>query len=114
MTDLKSQLAQWLSAGLARVAPGHSPPIALERPKQAQYGDYSSNVALQLAKTLKRKPHELAAALIAALEPSQRVARVEMAGAGFINVFLSDTARREVIARILDQRDAFGTVAAAK
>ena len=91
-----------------------SPPIALERPKQAQYGDYSSNVALQLAKTLKRNPRELAAALIAALEPSQRVARVEMAGAGFINVFLSDGARREVIARILDQRDAFGSVATAE
>ncbi len=114
MTDLKSQLAEWLSAGLARVAPGCAPQIALERPKQPQYGDYSSNVALQLAKTLKRNPRELAAALIAALEPSPRVARVEMAGAGFINVFLSDTARREVIARILDQRDAFGTVAAAE
>ena len=114
MTDLKSQLAEWLSAGLARIAPGNGTQIALERPKQAQYGDYSSNVALQLAKTLKRNPRELAAALIAALEPSQRVARVEMAGAGFINVFLSDSARREVIARILDQRDAFGSVAAAK
>ena len=114
MTDLKSQLAEWLSAGLARVAPGCAPQIALERPKQPQYGDYSSNVALQLAKTLKRNPRELAAALIAALEPSPRVARVERAGAGFINVFLSDSARREVIARILDQGDAFGSVAAAE
>ena len=114
MTDLKSQLAEWLSAGLARVAPECAPQIALERPKQPQYGDYSSNVALQLAKTLKRNPRELAAALIAALEPSPRVARVERAGAGFINVFLSDSARREVIARILDQGDAFGSVAAAE
>jgi arginyl-tRNA synthetase len=114
LTDFKSQLAEWLSAGLARVAPGHAPQIALERPKQAQYGDYSSNVALQLAKTLKRNPRELAAALIEALEPSPWVARVEMAGAGFINLFLSDTARREVIARILDQRDGFGRVAAAQ
>jgi arginyl-tRNA synthetase len=114
LTDLKPQLAEWLSAGLARVAPGHAPQITLERPKQAQYGDYSSNVALQLAKTLKRNPRELAEALITALEPSPRVARVEMAGAGFINVFLSDTARREVIARILDQRDAFGSVAGAE
>jgi arginyl-tRNA synthetase len=114
LTDLKPQLAEWLSAGLARVAPGHAPQITLERPKQAQYGDYSSNVALQLAKSLKRNPRELAAALIAALEPSPRVARVEVAGAGFINVFLSDAARREVIARILDQRDAFGSVAGAE
>ncbi len=115
MTDLKSQLAEWLSAGLARVAPGHAPQaIALERPKQPQYGDYSSNVALQLAKALKRNPRELAAALIKVLEPSPWVERIEIAGAGFINLFLSDTARHEVIARILDQRDAFGSVATAQ
>ena len=115
MTDLKSELAEWLSAGLARVAPEHVPPaISLERPKQAQYGDYSSNVALQLAKALKRNPRELAQALIAVLEPSPSVERVEVAGAGFINVFLSHAARRAVVTRILDQADTFGSVAAAQ
>src|SRR5450432_4266080 len=90
LTDLKSQLAQWLSAGLARIAPEHVPStILLERPKQAQYGDYSSNVALQLSKALKRNPRELAAALIAVLETTPLVARTEVAGAGFINVFVS-------------------------
>ncbi len=112
MTNLKSQLAQWLSAGLARVAPEHVPPtISLERPKQAQYGDYSSNVALQLSKALKRNPRELAASLIGALAPTPLVARAEVAGAGFINVFVSDAARRDVVNRILDQRDAYGSVA---
>jgi len=105
LTDLKPQLAEWLSAGLARVAPGHAPQITLERPKQAQYGDYSSNVALQLAKTLKRNPRELAAALIASLEPLPQIARVETAGAGFINIFLTDSARREGAAAIV-HRDA--------
>jgi arginyl-tRNA synthetase len=115
LTDLKSQLSRWLSAGLARVAPGHAPqPIALERPKQSQYGDYSSNVALQLAKELKRNPRELAGALIGLLDPSPWVERVEIAGAGFINVFLSGAARQEVITRILDQGDAFGSVATAQ
>ena len=115
MTDLKLQLAHWLSAGLARVAPGHAPQtISLERPKQAQYGDYSSNLALQLAKTLKRNPRDLASALIAALEPSPSVDRVEVAGAGFINVFLSSVARRDVVSRILEQGDTFGSVAAAR
>jgi arginyl-tRNA synthetase len=115
LTDLKTQLGAWLSAGLARVAPGHAPqPIALERPKQAQYGDYSSNVALQLAKALKRNPRDLAAALIGLLEPSPWVERVEIAGAGFINVFLSNQARHGVVARILDHRDAFGSVAAVR
>jgi arginyl-tRNA synthetase len=112
LTDLKSQLGAWLSAGLARVAPGHTQVIGLERPKQAQFGDYSSNVALQLAKSLKRNPRELAAELIRVLGPSPWVERVEMAGAGFINLFLSDAARQGVVARILDERDAFGAVVA--
>ncbi len=114
MTDLKSQLGEWLSAGLARIAPGHTPqPIGLERPKLPQYGDYSSNVALQLAKALKRNPRELASALIGVLGPSPWVARVEVAGAGFINLFLSDAARQGVVTRVLDEREAFGNATAA-
>jgi arginyl-tRNA synthetase len=109
LPDLKSQLGEWLQAGLARIAPGHAEAIAtLERPKHAQYGDYATNVALQLAKTLKRQPRELAAALIGALEPSPLVDRAEVAGAGFVNLYLSPVARRAVIATIMNDGDRFG------
>lgn len=98
-----------LAAGLARVAPGRAPAaIVLERPKQAQHGDYSTNAALQLARTLKRNPRELAAALVAALDRSPLLARAEVAGAGFVNLFVCDAARQAVVARILDQRDRYG------
>lgn len=114
MTDLKSHLGEWLSSGLARVAPGHPPqPIGLERPKLARYGDYSSNVALQLAKALKRNPRELASDLVGVLGPSPWIARVEIAGAGFVNLFLSDAARQGVVARVLEQREEFGRATAA-
>ena len=80
---------RWLAEGIARVAPGAAPPaIVLERPKQAQHGDYATNVALQLAKALKRNPRELAADLVAALPRSPLLARAEVAGAGFINLFV--------------------------
>jgi arginyl-tRNA synthetase len=109
LTDLKPQLLQWLSAGLGRVAPDYRPEsIALERPKQSRYGDYSSNIALQLAKTLKRNPRELAASLVAALGESPWVERAEVAGAGFINIFLSGAARRAVVTKILEEGDAYG------
>ena len=109
MTDLKSQLVEWLSAGLGRVAPDYRPEhFALERPKQGRHGDYSSNIALQLAKTLKRNPRELAASLVAALGESPWVERAEVAGAGFINIFLSGPARRAVVTRILEQGNAYG------
>jgi arginyl-tRNA synthetase len=99
-----------LAEGIARVAPGAAPPaIVLERPKQARHGDYSTNAALQLAKALRRNPRELAADLVAALPRSPLLARAEVAGAGFVNLFVSDAARQSVVARILDQGDRYGS-----
>jgi arginyl-tRNA synthetase len=109
LTDLKPQLLRWLCAGLDRIAPGDRPEsLALERPKDARHGDYSSNIALQLAKTLKRNPRELAASLVSALDPSPLVERAEVAGAGFINIFLSGAARRAVVSKVLEEGNAFG------
>jgi len=109
VTDLRRQLEHWLAQGLAAVAPERAgTPIVVERPKQAAHGDYATNVALQHAKALKRNPRELAQALIAALPRSDRVAKIEIAGAGFINLFLTPSARAAVVARILEEREHYG------
>lgn len=109
MIDPRALLADSLRAAIARVAPGVTPPaLALERPKLARHGDYASNAALQLGKALKRNPRELAAAIAAALAPSPWLDRVEVAGAGFINVFLSPAARQAIVARILEQGERYG------
>jgi arginyl-tRNA synthetase len=109
VTDVKSSIAAWLATGLSRIAPGQVPAtFVLERSKQAQHGDYATSGALQLAKILKQNPRELAARLIAALEPSLLVDRAEVAGAGFVNVFLSGPARRSVVTRIFAEGDRFG------
>jgi len=114
LTDPRSRLTESLQAAIACVAPGQSlPALPLERPKQAQHGDYASNAALQLGKALKRNPRELAGAIAAAIEPSPWLDRVEVAGAGFINLFLSPTARQAIVARILDEADRFGRSAVA-
>ena len=99
-----------LAEGIARVAPGAAPPaIVLERPKQAKHGDYSTNAALQLAKALKRNPRDLAADLVTALPRSPLLERAEVAGAGFVNLFVSDAARQSVVARVLDEGDRYGS-----
>jgi len=109
LTDLRSELVACLQEAIARIAPQETlPALPLERPKQAQHGDYASNAALQLAKTLKRNPREIAAAIAAALEASPLLDRVEVAGAGFINLFVSAAARQQVVARILDEADRYG------
>jgi arginyl-tRNA synthetase len=110
LIEPRPQIADCLLAALARVVPGQAiPAVALERPKQEAHGDYSCNVALQLAKTLKRNPRDLAAAVVAALEPMALIERVEVAGAGFINVFLAPAARRAVVAQILHVGDRYGS-----
>lgn len=114
MTDPRSQLADSLRAAIERVAPGAVvSDLSLERPKQAQHGDYASNAALQLGKALKRNPRELAAAIVTAIEPSPWLEHAEVAGAGFINLFLSPSARQSIVARVLDQGDRYGRAEAA-
>jgi len=109
MTDLRTQLESWLALGLAAVAPDRAgAPVVLERPKQPEHGDFASNVALQHAKALKRNPREFAAQLVAALPRCEWVAKIDIAGAGFINVFVTPAARQAVVARILTAPDRYG------
>ena len=107
--DSKTQLADLLRAALLSVAPEQADtPINLERPKQAGHGDFASNLALQLAKPLKRNPRELAGLLLAELPASPLVAKAEVAGAGFINFTLASDAKTAVVQRVLEQGEAFG------
>lgn len=109
VTDPRSQLAQLLAGALAEALPEqHGAAIVLERPKQAGHGDYASNLALQLAKPLKRNPRDIAQALVRALPSSPLLAKAEVAGAGFINFFLAPAARQRVVTDILTQRELFG------
>ena len=110
MTDPKTELERALSAAVGTVLPAcAATPITLERPKQAAHGDYASNVALALAKPAQRNPRQLAEALVAALPQSTLVERIDIAGAGFINIKLAPAARQSIVARVLAERDAFGT-----
>jgi arginyl-tRNA synthetase len=110
-TDLKSHLAGLFTTALEVVAPeATDTPVVLERPKSAAHGDYACNVAMQLARRLKRNPRELAQRVIEQLPNSPWVERAEIAGAGFINLFLRPEARREVIRSVLAAGDAFGRI----
>ena len=108
--DVKTHLAALLQSALEAVAPGSAAAVALERPKVAEHGDFSCNLALQLAKPLKRNPREVAQALVSALPASPVMERAEIAGAGFINLFLRPDAKREVVRRVLGQGDEYGRV----
>ncbi len=80
----------------------------VERSRQASHGDYACNLAMQLAKPLRKPPREIAQALIAALPASDVVAKVEIAGAGFINVFITAAAKQAVVKAVLQSADGYG------
>jgi len=111
--DPKTLLERILSKGLAQVAPDSAGiQVQLERPRNPEHGDYSCNVAMQLARALQRKPREIAQQLMDAVQrevaASAAFAPLEVAGAGFINARLSPLARAAVVHRVLADGAEFG------
>ncbi len=102
ITDLLLQAAKTLVEDTANLS------IVLERPKSADHGDFATNIAMQLAKPLRQNPRAIAESLINALPPSTSIAKVEIAGAGFINFFLNTNTKQTVIKQILTSGDAYG------
>ena len=110
-SDLRSHVLGLLQSALAIVAPELSgTSVILERPKIAGHGDFASGLALQLARTLKKNPRDVAAARVKALPPSDVVHSVEVAGAGFVNFRLTPGAKQGVVSRVLSQGAAYGRI----
>ena len=82
--------------------------IQLDRPKSIEHGDFSTNLAMMLAKPLKKNPRELAALIIEKLPHSPFIEKVEIAGAGFINFYFNERARTFIIHEILKNPEAYG------
>jgi arginyl-tRNA synthetase len=107
--DSKTRLADAVRAAVAAAFPGvEGFEVELDRPKNADHGDFATNVALQIAKRVGRKPREAAEAILAALGRNAEIARADVAGPGFINFTLSRESRFAVVARALREAAAFG------
>ena len=90
--NFRSHLSDLFAQAVRIVAPEVTEiDIVIERPKHVQHGDYACNLAMQLARLLRKAPNEIARSLITALPTSHVVEKVEIAGAGFINIFISRT-----------------------
>jgi arginyl-tRNA synthetase len=108
--EIKSHITELLTHALAKVAPQQPGTlILLERPKQAQHGDFSSPLAMQLARHLRQSPAETAHALVKAAPPSEWV-KPEVAGSGFINFRVSPAAKQYTAKKIFAEADNFGRV----
>jgi len=93
-----------------------TPHIAIERTRDAQHGDFASNLALVLAKPARANPRQLAEKIIAALPQHDAVMKVELAGPGFINFFINPDSQYQIVSQIHNEGREYGlsTIGAGK
>ncbi|MDH4234072.1 MAG: arginine--tRNA ligase [Gallionella sp.] len=109
--NFKSHLSELFAQALREVASDLTQTeVLIERPKLAAHGDYACNLAMQLAKPLRKSPRDIAKALIAALPESDVIEKTEIAGAGFINVFITTAAKKHVVHGVLQAGAGYGHV----
>ncbi|HJS91607.1 MAG TPA: arginine--tRNA ligase [Steroidobacteraceae bacterium] len=108
--EIEQLLARAVASLVGGVLPEPPPPgaLVLERTRDPQHGDFATNAALRLAKPAGLKPRELAQKIVAALPASPLVARTEIAGAGFINFFLTPEAHGHALAAIHELGEHYG------
>ncbi|WP_439106258.1 arginine--tRNA ligase [Congregibacter sp.] len=110
---MKDTVAALLSEALqsiitARGAQVSVPAIQVETTRDPAHGDLASNVALASAKLLKMPPRELAQAICDALPDNPIIDRTDIAGPGFINLFLSKDSQAAALQQVLQEGDSFG------
>jgi len=114
LASQKQQIVALFQAALTPILAGSDvqPNIVLERPRDPSHGDIACNIAMQLAKALKKNPRELAQNLVAAVlaDPARAalIDVIDIAGPGFINMRLSAAAKQAVVKTVLTEGAAFG------
>ena len=111
---MRTQIDQLLRKTLARFAAGRGVDDSidlnpqLERTRDPRHGDFTTNIALRLARPLGRPPRELAAEVADQIPESELISAVNVAGPGFINLSVSAGAYRRQLADIIEAGDAYG------
>ena len=110
---VKDSLHALFGQALAAVAAdnGTAAPVTdftIERTRTPEHGDFACNAAMVNAKVFGQPPRRVAEALLSKLPAHPAIARAEIAGPGFINIFLTTHARHAVVAEVLDRSTAYG------
>ena len=105
---LKEEIKQAaIKANLAEEA--QIPSVVLETPKEKAHGDYSTNMAMQLARVAKKAPRQIAEQLIENFDKSKAsIEKIEIAGPGFINFYMDNSYLTDLIPAILEAGDNYG------
>jgi len=90
------------------LATAEPPLVTVTQPQRREHGDWTTNVAMTLAKGEGKNPREIAEAIVKHMPPREWVHNVDIAGAGFINFHLSNAWLHDTVVRVLDEADRFG------
>ncbi len=111
MESINSKLKTIISKALVEVFDykAQDDEIIIETPKELAHGDFSTNIAMRLARTLKMAPVMIAKKLIEeGLSKSDLIEKAEVAGPGFINFFMKNEVLTDVISEILEEKETYG------
>ncbi|WP_239255108.1 arginine--tRNA ligase [Listeria ilorinensis] len=105
--DLIKQIKQAVVASTG-IDESEIPAILLEVPKEKSHGDYSTNIAMQLARVAKKAPRQIAEGITAELEGAAQIEKIEIAGPGFINFFMDNRYLTAVVPAVLAEQMDYG------
>lgn len=110
---MKQHIENLISVALKQLQESNELPtlqavIQIDTTKDSQHGDFASNISLVLAKQAQMKPRDIATLIVKHLPESPYIQKVDIAGPGFINFFLSPRALFDMIPKILEERENFG------
>ena len=112
MIEFTARLTAALQQAAVTLQPGFTGHVELSRPRSTEHGDLANNLAMQLAKPLRRSPREVAQQIVDLLaaqpEVAAGVACMDIAGPGFINVHLQPWVLQQVIAEVEQGAQSFG------
>jgi arginyl-tRNA synthetase len=111
---ITNQLTHAVRAALAAAGLPDVGACDWDTPRQPEHGDYATNVAMTLARPARRAPRQIAEAIAQHFPPMPEVERLEVAGPGFLNVFLSPAWCANAVRAILGAGDAYGAGDAAR
>jgi arginyl-tRNA synthetase len=109
-------LSEASAEGLLTIPPATSawPDITVERPRKEEFGDFSTNIAMLLAKAENRAPREIASTLVVKIAAAGEVKRCEVAGPGFINIYMEKSYWLSILGSILEKGARYGNSEAGK
>lgn len=105
---INDALTSLIDQGLLELTGPIPDDIVVERPKIREHGDYSTNIAMRLAKQADKNPRELASMLATRLSTADAIADATVAGPGFLNVHLAAGAQGRLAAQILTESASYG------